>query len=246
MALIYLSPSTQEFNPYITGGNEELYMNLIADEMEPYLRASGISFVRNTRDMTAASSILASNAGQFDLHLALHSNAAPDALSGTLQGTDIYYYPTSSQGRRAAELIANGLREIYPRPQLVSVLPSTTIGEVAKVRAPSVFIEFAYHDNREDALWIQNNISAIARSVSQSVARFFGLPFLEPRPPRRGIVDVAWGSLNIRERPSTTSAILARAYDGAELTVWNQYENWYVVEFGGVSGYANSGYITLV
>ena len=41
MPLIYLSPSTQEFNPYVNGGNEEYYMNLIADAMVPYLEASG-------------------------------------------------------------------------------------------------------------------------------------------------------------------------------------------------------------
>ena len=27
---------------------------------------------------------------------------------------DVYYYPTSTQGKRAADIIANGLREIYP------------------------------------------------------------------------------------------------------------------------------------
>jgi hypothetical protein len=41
MPTIYLSPSTQEFNPYNGGGNEEYYMNLIADAMIPYLEASG-------------------------------------------------------------------------------------------------------------------------------------------------------------------------------------------------------------
>lgn len=246
MALIYLSPSTQEFNPFITGGNEELYMNQIADQMEPYLRASGISVVRNTTDMTAAQSIEASNAGRYDLHLALHSNAAPEFLSGTLRGTDIYYYPTSQQGRRAADLIAAGLRTIYPQPDLVSTLPTTTIGEVAKVRAPSVFIEFAYHDNVEDALWIQQNTAEIARNVSESVTRFFQLPFLQPQPPRQAVVDINWGSLNIREGPSTSAPILARASDGAALTVWNQYQDWYVVQFGNIMGYARQSYLSLV
>ena len=54
MAFLYLSPSTQEYNPYVNGGNEEYYMNLLADELEPYLHASGISFTRNTPNMTAA------------------------------------------------------------------------------------------------------------------------------------------------------------------------------------------------
>ena len=40
MPKVFLSPSTQEWNPYIDGGNEEQYMNLIADRMEPYLRSS--------------------------------------------------------------------------------------------------------------------------------------------------------------------------------------------------------------
>lgn len=43
MPIIYLSPSTQEFNPYYGGGNEEYYMNLIADAMEPYLAQAAYS-----------------------------------------------------------------------------------------------------------------------------------------------------------------------------------------------------------
>ena len=61
MPRIYLSPSTQEYNTYVSGGTEEYYMNLIADAMEPYLFASGIEFVRNTPQMTAASSIRQAN-----------------------------------------------------------------------------------------------------------------------------------------------------------------------------------------
>ena len=36
MPIIYLSPSTQDWNPYVTGsGSEEYWMNRIADAMEP-------------------------------------------------------------------------------------------------------------------------------------------------------------------------------------------------------------------
>ena len=128
MPSIYLSPSTQEFNPYIIGGNEEYYMNLIADAMEPYLYASGISFTRNTPDMTAASSIAQSNMGNYDLHLALHSNATGSG-DGSRRGTEVYYYPTSVNGAKAAEIIANNLKLIYPLPQLVRTLPTTSLGE---------------------------------------------------------------------------------------------------------------------
>ena len=100
MPKIYLSPSTQEYNPYVTGaGSEESFMNLLADAMEPILLLNGIQFSRNTPDMTAASSIRQANAGQYDFYLALHSNAAPEGQYGTSRGSIAFYYPGSIQGK---------------------------------------------------------------------------------------------------------------------------------------------------
>ena len=47
MPFLFLSPSTQEYNPYVTSGNEEYWMNRLADRMVPYLEASGINVTRN-------------------------------------------------------------------------------------------------------------------------------------------------------------------------------------------------------
>src|SRR5699024_9119152 len=69
MPYLFLSPSTQEFNPYVTTQNEEYWMNLLADRMEPYLLASGIGFTRNDPDQNAAAAIRQSNAGTYDFHL---------------------------------------------------------------------------------------------------------------------------------------------------------------------------------
>ena len=44
MPTVYLSPSSQEFNTYTTGGSEEYYANLIVDAMIPFLELSGINF----------------------------------------------------------------------------------------------------------------------------------------------------------------------------------------------------------
>lgn len=245
MPKIYLSPSTQEFNEYVNGGSEEYWMNQIADAMEPYLISSGIQFTRNTPDMTAASSIVQSNMGNYDLHLALHSNAAPAGQSGTYQGTDVYYYPTSIRGREAAEIIARNLKTIYPNPNLVKTVSSTTIGEVRRTKAPSVLIEFAYHDNVEDANWIKSNIDAIARNVVLSLTEYFGIPFVEPQTPQTGTVNVRWGYLNIRSEPNIYSPILATVYDGESLTVLGTTGNWYVVNYNGIIGYASSNYIDI-
>ena len=108
--------------------------------MEPYLRASGITFTRNDPALTVGGSVSASNAGNYDLHLAIHSNASPPALSGRVQGTDVYYYPTSTRGQRAAEIIAENIETIYPYPELVGTVASNQLYELNNTRAPAVLV----------------------------------------------------------------------------------------------------------
>lgn len=246
MPKIYLSPSLQEYNPYVDGGNEEYYMNLIADAMEPYLNSSGIQFTRNEPSQKLSQAIAQSNAGNYDLHLALHSNAAPEGRYGQVRGVLVFYFPGSIQGQEAANLIADNLKTVYPLPNKVRAEPTTSIGEVRRVRAPSVFLELGYHDNPDDAAWVKGNLDAIARSIVLALTEYFALPFLEPQPPRPAVVDVNWGYLNIRDRPDTASSVLAKAYDGAPLTVLGQWQDWYSVRFDGMVGWASSDFITLV
>ena len=181
MPTVFLSPSTQEYNPFYDGnGSEEYYMNRIADAMVPYLEASGIDVVRNTTEDTALTSAQKSNAADADLHLAIHSNAAPENLAGQLRGTDVYYYTGSAEGERAAEIFANNFSLISPTPQLVDIIPTTRLAELRRTAAPSILIEIAYHDNPDDANWIRGNIRDIARNLAVSTADFFGVPFRQP------------------------------------------------------------------
>ncbi len=242
MPTIYLSPSTQEFNPYNGGGNEEYYMNLIADAMEPYLAASGIQFVRNTPDMTAASSIAASNSGVFDLHLALHSNATA-AGNGAVRGSEVYYYPSSASGKRFADILAKNLKLIYPLPDRVRTVPTTSLGEVSRTRAPGVLIEIAYHDNAEDAQWIRDNIELIAANIVLSLTEYFGIPFNTPQPITVANVVTNGGNLNVRTRPSGDAFIVGRIPNGGEVTVYARVPGWALVGYNGIVGYASDSYI---
>ena len=245
MPIIYLSPSTQENNYYVNGGTEEYYMNLLADKMIPYLDASGIRYVRNTPSMTAGSSIAASNAGNYDLHLALHSNAAPEGQYGRARGSIAFYFPTSADGRRAAAAIADGLKYIYPDPNLVRAEGTRSIGEVRRVRAPSVLLELAFHDNGEDAAWITGNLPEIARNLSLSLTQYFGIPFFRTSLDRSARVRVGFGSLNLRARPDSAAPIVARIPNNAPLTVRNGFGGWYLVDYGGTLGYASAEFVAL-
>lgn len=246
MPTIYLSPSTQEFNPYYDGvGNEEFYMNLIADAMEPYLTASGINYVRNTPDMTAATSIAASNAGDYDLHVSLHSNASPESLAGQLRGIDAYFSPTSTRGEYLADLMVQTLTPIYPLPDRVQTRPTTALGEVSRTRAPSVLLELGYHDNAQDAAWIRNHIDTIARAVTLAITQYFGMPFILPYPEQMATVSIGAGTLNLRDRPSFDGTILRGLSNGTLLEVVGEQDGWYAVRDNGQFGYVRGEYITL-
>lgn len=244
MPLLYLSPSTQEWNSYVTGsGSEEYQMNLLADALEPYLRANGIQFRRNRPEMTAASSIREANSSYYDFYLALHSNAAPEGQYGKERGIIAFYYPGSTQGQRGAELIAEQLRQIYPLPDLVRAQSTTTLGEVARSRAPAVLVEIGYHDNADDARWVEGHLDAIAQQLARALTEFFGLPFIYPMEPREGEVEVAYGTLNLRSRPSPTGTILANMPDGAKVRIYGEWQGWYVVHYQNYVGYAAAAYI---
>ena len=245
MPFLYLSPSTQEANQYVTGGSEEYWMNRLADQMVPWLEASGVNVTRNTPSMTAASSIRASNAGNYDFHLALHSNAAPAGRYGQMRGSDVYYAPGSVNGLRMAQIIADNLREIYPLPDRVRTVPTTSIGEVRLTRAPAVLLELAYHDNVDDANWITGNLPTIARSLAEAVTEYFGLPLIAPSTPRTGTVRLSSGNLNLRTAPSTGAAIYRQIPNGASVEVLGRYGDWYVLRYNGVIGYAARQYVSV-
>lgn len=249
MPKVYISPSTQEKNPYITGsGSEEYQMNKIADALVPYLLSCGIAYDRNTPEMTAGASIRDANArGGYGLYLALHSNASDDGKTeGRQRGIIAFYYPGSVNGERAAELFAANFKTIYPLPNRVYTRATTTLGEVSRPQFPSVLLEIGYHDNTEDARWIEENTENIARVTALSLTEYFGIPFIEPIPPFTGRVNIRYGTLNLRSYPSADSIRVADLPPEAEVTVYGRYGDWYVVHYNGLIGYAFTDYIRRV
>ena len=244
MPIIYLSPSTQDWNNYVTGsGSEEYHMNLLADALVPYLLSNGIRYTRNRPEMTAVSSIREANAGNYDFYLALHSNASGEGHYGETRGIIAFYYPGSAQGKRGAELIAEELRKIYPLPDRVTTRATTTLGEVARSKAPAVLVEIGYHDNYADAVWLEGHWDDIAQQLARALTRYFGLPFIYPMDPVGGAVSVDYGTRNLRSYPAPSGAVIANMPNGAAVTVYGEWQGWYVVHYGDLVGYAAAAYI---
>lgn len=252
MASVFLSPSTQEYNVYVDGsGSEEYWMNRLADAIEPFLTASGIQFGRNDPNLTVGGSVRLSNAGNYDLHLALHTNASGPARAGQQRGIDVYYYDDSAESRRAAELIVEQLKQIYPNPDQVRALSTTSLYELNNTVAPAVLAELGYHDNAADAQWIQDNIYNMASAISRAVAAYLGVPFRTPggtggttTPTQRtGTVVTQGGRLNIRSAPSMSANIIGQIPNGQTVTILSQSGDWYRINYNGTEGYVSGQFL---
>ena len=147
--------------------------------------------------------------------------------------------------RRAAELFVENLRDIYPLPEKVSTRATTSLGEVRQPRFPSVLLELGYHDNPDDALWIQVNIPRIAANLVLSLTEYFGLPYTAPTPQPGQVSTVSGGPVNLRSGPSLQSTVTARLPDGDGVTVYGRYQDWYVVSHGEHLGYVSAPFIRL-
>ena len=246
MPKVYLSPSTQEYNLYYDGsGSEEYYMNLIADYIEPYLTASGIEFSRNSPSMTASGSAADSNRDNYDLHVSIHSNASAETSQGSQQGSDIYYFESSTNGKRFADILQTNFKDIYPDPNNVDTIPNRTFVELRRTNAPAALIEVAYHDNAEDAEWIKANLQPIAEAIARSIAEYLGVPFISPNQTSYGTVNSYDGELNLRRMPTTQSDILAVLPNGTRIPILGKTDGWYSTNYNGTDGYVYAKYVTL-
>ncbi|MDR1805414.1 MAG: N-acetylmuramoyl-L-alanine amidase [Clostridium sp.] len=244
MPSVFLSPSTQSYNEYITGGTEKEHMQRLADAMEPFLDLAGIAYARNDPDGDVRKSVEMSNAGDYDLHLALHSNAAPEGHAGEYSGPLVLYNPNDQKGERFAELEAQALADIYPQHGKVLLRPATNLYELRETKAPTAFVEVAYHDNPEDAKWIEEATVAIADHLTQGLAEYFGLPYARQDTPRAAVVNVKEGPLNVRRLPGIEYQKIAQLRKGEGVTVLRRIPGWSYVRLpDGDAGYSASQYL---
>lgn len=182
MPSVYISPSNAEQQLTVTGGNEEYYMNLVADAMVPYLRANGIEFDRNDPNMTVSQIIEQSNEQYHDLHLILNMESSIGNLAGLMRGLSAVNYTGSPGGRQAAEIFYNNLKTIYPDPNMVTLSSDRLNPQLRDTDAAAVMTILGYRDNTADMNWLTSNIDKVAKTLVLSITQFLGMPFVDIQP----------------------------------------------------------------
>ncbi len=178
---VYISPSTQENNIGAgTYGTEEKRMNEVADVVVRELTRHGVTVYRNQPTMTLAEVIKDSNAKKPMLHLAIHSNA------GGGRGCELYCYRLDGgKGEIFARNLYTDLSAITPVNDRGVHAGENFYGqgismaELAHTNAPAALVEIDFHDSKDGAAWIVNNIEQIGMTLVKSIINTLGLIWIE-------------------------------------------------------------------
>ena len=115
-----------------------------------------------------------SNEWGADLHLPIHTNA----FNSNVKGTRLFCYDKTGEGYRASVAVMSALAPITPGES-----DSITVKhfyEVKYAHAPTVYLEVAFHDNKEEAAWIIDHTEDIAEAICQGLCAYYGVEYVSP------------------------------------------------------------------
>lgn len=228
---IFLNPLCKESNSYAGGGNEEYYMNLIIDEIIPYLKSSGIKYIRNGQPDASLS--------PEDLCIFIYSNSNPTSINKKLRGLSVCYIPGNPNSYRLAKIICRNIKELYPDKKKVIISPFAP-NEVQLKSNSSVLLKIAYRDNLYDSNWIKENIEKIAENLAESICEYFSVPFITPIPMESKILDK---EIKLYVHPNINSKNYTSIPSQTKINILGKWENWYIIDCLDKTGYIQIDFI---
>lgn len=170
---IYVSPSSQTENRYAVGNTTEAKQcRKIAKALVKALKRCGFDAMTNViGDMYAR--VKESNKWGASLHIPIHTNAH----NKKVKGTRLFCFSKNGEGYKACKAIMAALAPITPGSS-DSITVNKVLYENRVAKAPTAYVEVAFHDNPEEARWIIDNTEAIAEAICKGVCNHFGKPYI--------------------------------------------------------------------
>lgn len=179
MKKIYLSPENRKapHGPYAgySGIYEHDVCCNIADYEKQALERCGFTVEVADPEQSIQSGYTRqqyANEHRFDLYQTIHTNAG----GGT--GAECLYYnhPASI---RANQCIYDELTKLYPSKR--GIKDGSNYIENHQTNMVSVYPEIAFHDNREDAKFLIENVQEIGEALCRGVCSYFGVKYIAPK-----------------------------------------------------------------
>ena len=168
---VFISPSNQHYNVGADDfGTEKDRMNEIAIALHIELARQGITVYRAPAGTSSTDAVAMSNRNNVAIHVALHSNAASGNKAGQVRGTEIHTRANDATSMSLASDVLSSIMTIAPSvDDWNRGIKHSAFRELRGVDATSIYIEYAFHDNPDDARWIVDNIDEIARLTAQGI-----------------------------------------------------------------------------
>ena len=146
----------------------------VADLVAGYLTAAGVEVVDNLQSDSLREVVSASNRGGADVFISIHCNAC----NGVAQGTEVWHYYGSGEGKKLAQCIQNqivdalgtvdrGTKGAKPGVNGLYVLNNTD--------AVAVLVELAFIDHEGDAELLRSQQDEFARAIARGVTDYEAL-----------------------------------------------------------------------
>ena len=175
---IYLSPSNQDKNIYKYGNtNECVQCNRIADYAKKALERCGFSVKKAPQGQMMTTSIYESNKWGADLHIPIHTNAYNGNLTG---GTLVMLYSNTTANNKAGKAILDAVAPISPGKDY-SLRYNTGLAELNSTTAIAVYLEVEFHDTKDGAKWIIDNVEKIGEAIAKGVCNYYGVKYVAPK-----------------------------------------------------------------
>lgn len=177
---IYLSPSDQTANKYAAGNtNEEKQCERIADACAVALKRCGFE-VKNNKTASMTARIVESNRWGADLHVPIHTNA----FNGKTSGTRLFCWSKSGEGYKACKAIFNVLAPLTPGTS-ENITARQDLAELRDTTAVCCYIEADFHDVKDVAKWIIENVEVIGEAICHGVCDYFGVAYVPKDLPEK-------------------------------------------------------------
>lgn len=169
---IYLSPSNQSGNMYAYGNTNEMEQcNRIADAAKTALERCGFTVKKAPKGQDMNKSINESNSWGADLHLPIHTNAGGGA------GTMCMVYTKATENMKYANPIYKAVQAVTPGKTEYGIREYPELSELANTNCIAVYTEVDFHDNKDIAKWIIENVRTIGEAFAKGVCQAFGVTY---------------------------------------------------------------------
>lgn len=171
---IYLSPSMQQHNIYATNNtNEMVQCNRIAEYAETALKRYGFEVKKAKQGQSMNDSIKESNSYNPELHIPIHTNA------GGGSGTLVMVYSNAEQNMKPAKCIYNAVNAVTPGTTNYGIKVNNSLAELNSTKAIGVYIECEFHDRKDLAKWIIDNVKVIGEAICKGVCEYANKPYIQ-------------------------------------------------------------------